>query len=644
MTWRLPRSSAAPGPKTSRLGLAVVAVLLVFFFSVRHENFFTADNAIAIGVNVAAVAIAGFGTAILLITGNVDLSIGSMYGFVSMAVAQVAVQFTLPGVPVVAGLLLGLVLGAINGALVLRLKISPLIVTVGLLAVYRGLAYVVSSAPVFGFSDSFLAIGRGRVAGVPIPIVVAVIVVGIIAFCLTRTVLGLRIYAVGGDPRAADRAGIRVGRHTLAAYAFNGMLIGLIAVLTTSRLGSGSPTTGVGFEFDVLTAVILGGVAFAGGAGRPFGVIVGVVTIGIVNAGLVFEGLQGWYQDIAKGSILVVALAADQISAARHNARLQRMSRQSDPPATDDPETGAGHPTRPTFGGGHAAALPPTAPALEAEGVGKSFGAVTALSDVSLQVRNGEVLGLLGDNGAGKSTLVQIVSGAAQPDEGEIRMAGSSVHFRNPGDARESGVETVYQDLALCPNLSVVHNLILGGEPTKRLLGLIRVRDDNVANEIAKRRLAGLGTRIHDVNQLVERLSGGQRQAVAIARTLSDDVRVVILDEPTAALGMTQTDNVLRATRSLADRGSAVLMITHDMASVMKVCDRVLVLRQGRVAFSGPTRDLSQLQLLQLMAGGDLPEADDSQPAGEQPRRNHEVREAPSLSRVSPGTIDEERV
>lgn len=225
-----------------------------------------------------------------------------------------------------------------------------------------------------------------------------------------------------------------------------------------------------------------------------------------------------------------------------------------------------------------------------------------------------------------------------------MMLAGSPVHFRNPGDARESGVETVYQDLALCPNLSVVHNLVLGEEPTKRLLGLIKVRDDQAAHEIAKRRLTGLGTRIHDTHQLVERLSGGQRQAVAIARTLSDDVRVVILDEPTAALGVTQTDNVLRATRSLADSGTAVLMITHDMASVMKVCDRVLVLRQGRVAFAGPTKDLSQIQLLQLMAGGDLPEDRDVQQAGNLQDRNHDAREASSLDQVSRSTINEERV
>lgn len=268
---------------------------------------------------------------------------------------------------------------------------------------------------------------------------------------------------------------------------------------------------------------------------------------------------------------------------------------------------------------------------------------LTALAGVSLQVRSGEVLGLLGDNGAGKSTLVQIVSGATQPDAGEMRLSGSRVHFRNPGDARAAGVQTVYQDLALCPNLSVVHNLVLGNEPTKRLLGLIRVRDDQTATEMAQRRLRGLGTQIHDVTQLVERLSGGQRQAVAIARTLSDDVRVVILDEPTAALGVTQTDNVLRAARSLADHGAAVLMITHDMASVVEVCDRVLVLRQGRVGFAGPTSDLDQLQLLQLMAGGDMPEAHDLERAAAQGGRNRDVHDVSSREARTPEN-DEERV
>jgi ribose/xylose/arabinose/galactoside ABC-type transport system permease subunit/ABC-type branched-subunit amino acid transport system ATPase component len=597
---RLRRATAAPGPNTSRLGLAFVAAALVLFFSVRHGTFLSSNNAIAIGVNMSSVAIAGMGAAVLLIVGHVDLSIGSMYGLVGMIVGEVASNVASPVVAVAAGLAAGLALGAFNGGLVHLLKISPLIVTIGLLAVYAGLAYVINPLYVSGFSDEFVEIGRGQIASIPYPVIVAGGVMLVTGFVLTRTVLGLRLYATGGDLRAAERAGVRVNRLVFGAYAFNGMLIGLVAALTTARLGSSAPTLGGNFEFDVLTAVILGGVAFSGGAGRPLGVLVGVLTIGILNAGLIFENMQDWWQQIAKGLILILALGADQLSIARRNRKASRGELKAARVAVDGDQ-------------GEAladAAAPPAkrdanprgAAVLELEQVGKRFGAIRALEPTSVSVDAGEIVALLGDNGAGKSTLVKIVSGALHPDEGRVLLGGKPIAFRDPADARAAGVETVYQDLALCPNLSVTHNLVLGSEPVRRI-GPLRMRDDRVAHARASRRLAALSIRLPDQSVLVESLSGGQRQAIAIARALDDHVRVVCLDEPTAALGVTQTEHVLELVRSVADAGTSVLMITHDVASVKKVCDRVVVLRHGRLVHEGPTSDLSELELLKLMAG-----------------------------------------
>ena len=603
------RAGAAPGPNTNRIGLAAVAGLLVLFFSLRHGNFLTTGNAIAIGLNMSSIAIAGMGTAILLITGNVDLSIGSMYGLIGMIVAEVAAHSGNPVVPVAAGLLAGLALGGLNGSLVRALKISPLIVTIGLLAVYAGLGFVVNSNYISGFGQSFVNIGQGQVGAIPYPVIVAAVVMLIVGLVLTRSVLGLRLYATGGDQRAAERAGVRVHRLALGAYAFNGLLIGLIAVLTTAQLGSASPQLGVNFEFDVLTAVILGGVAFTGGAGRPLGVLIGVLTIGILNSGLIFEGLQIWWQQIAKGAVLLIALGADQLVAARRNRKTSRAEQTlgaEAPRAQPAGEPPAGTAAVPAS---RRAAHDAGPPALEVRNVSKRFGAVRALEPVSLELRAGEVVALLGDNGAGKSTLVKIISGALSPDEGELRIAGRPVSLKDPADARAAGVETVYQDLALCPNLSVVHNLVLGGEPVRRY-GPVRLRDDRRAAAITRGRLAALGIHLPDPSLLVESLSGGQRQAIAVARTLGDHVRVVCLDEPTAALGVAQTAQVLSLVRSVADQGTGVLMITHDVASVLQVCDRVAVLRHGRLVYEGRTSDLNELDLLQLMAGIDLSRPD----------------------------------
>ena len=221
------------------------------------------------------------------------------------------------------GLGLGFLLGLVNGLLVRRLSISPLIVTLAMLALYGGLAFVVSSTAVYGFPDALLELGRGKILGIQYTVIIAVAIFVIGAFILTSTVTGLRIYAIGGDPRAAELCGIPVGRTVVGLYAANGMLIGLVSVLIAGRLGSITPTIGVRFELDVLTAAILGGVAFSGGAGRPLGIAIGVATIGILNAGLIFVGLQSWWQSIAVGSMLLLALVADQAAIGFRGRRAQ---------------------------------------------------------------------------------------------------------------------------------------------------------------------------------------------------------------------------------------------------------------------------------------------------------------------------------
>ena len=230
-------------------------------------------------------------------------------------------------------------------------------------------------------------------------------------------------------------------------------------------------------------------------------------------------------------------------------------------------------------------------------------GRTLAATFVVIEARRGEVVCLLGDNGAGKSTLVKIISGAIAPDSGTMALDGAAVHFRGPQDARAHGVETVYQDLALCPNLSVVHNMMLGREQTRRWLRLIPVRDDRRAANSCRTRLAALGVTLRDDNVLVRSLSGGQRQAVVIARALGEHVKLICLDEPTAALGVKQTAQVIRLIRSIAASGTGVIIVTHDLATVRKIADRIVVLNLGRVVYDGPVQHMGAEQLWTLMSG-----------------------------------------
>jgi D-xylose transport system ATP-binding protein len=235
---------------------------------------------------------------------------------------------------------------------------------------------------------------------------------------------------------------------------------------------------------------------------------------------------------------------------------------------------------------------------ISATGITKRYGAVQALDGASLDLRAGEVVALMGDNGAGKSTLVKTVSGVVIPDEGTITLDGRPARITTPHDAQTLGISTVYQDLALCENLDVVANLFLGSE-RRRWSILNHIKMERATRDL----LDQLDVRIRDIRVPVASLSGGQRQSVAIARALVGDPRVVILDEPTAALGVEQTAQVLDLIRRLRDRNLAVLVISHNLADVRAVSDRVVVLRLGRNAGEFVTADTSQEAIVAAITG-----------------------------------------
>ena len=223
-------------------------------------------------------------------------------------------------------------------------------------------------------------------------------------------------------------------------------------------------------------------------------------------------------------------------------------------------------------------------PMLEVVDAHKSFGAVTALEGVSFSVEAGEILALLGDNGAGKSTVIKAISGVHRLDSGEIRIAGEPVHFRSPRDARRDGVETVYQDLALFDNFGVAENFFAGREPARPgFLGPLAWIKRSQMSETAGEVLERLRVTIPDVSSPVELMSGGQRQAIAVARAVAFASRVVILDEPTAALGLRESRSVMELVARLPAEGVAVVLISHNLAEVTAVADRAVVLRRGRL-------------------------------------------------------------
>jgi ribose/xylose/arabinose/galactoside ABC-type transport system permease subunit/ABC-type multidrug transport system ATPase subunit len=599
------------GGETGRAGLALLCVALIVYVQLDTGNFITKDNFDNILVNLTAAMFVAAAVGPLLISGNVDLSIGGMLSLASVVAAKVGVDSGSAALLILSGLGVGVACGLFNGLLTRWLTISPIIVTLGTGGVYLGLAYMLSDgSSIFGFSEGLVEAARVYVWDVPVVAAVGAVVFVVSCFLVTYTVGGLRTYAIGGNRQAARQVGVRDDLHVTLLYVLSGVAVGVAALALTLRLGTGSPDLGTGFEIDILTALILGGIGFAGGVGRPLGIAIGLITIEVFNAAAVFLGLSVYFHQVARGGILLLALAADQLLQGDESV-LRRVLRRGQPAEQKAPTA---LPDGVELDGGHALAVGETRaapdddvpPTLVMRGVSKTYGGVVALQPVDVAIRPGQVTCLVGDNGAGKSTLVKLMTGVIRSDGGSMTLAGEPYDPHTPADARRRGIEAVYQDLALCPNLGAVPNLILGDEPTfGPRLGSLSLVDRNAAEQVAIERLREMHVRLRDANLPISNLSGGQRQSVAIARAARPDVRLAVLDEPTAALGVGQTRMVLELVKRLARGGASVVVVSHDVENVMEVADRVVVLRLGRIVFDGPISELTIERLVLLMAGVD---------------------------------------
>ncbi len=252
-------------------------------------------------------------------------------------------------------------------------------------------------------------------------------------------------------------------------------------------------------------------------------------------------------------------------------------------------------------------------PILQARGLTKKYGTVVALNHADFDLYPGEILGVIGDNGAGKSTLIKALCGAVTPDHGEIKLDGQVVHFRSPQDGRKAGIETVYQNLALSPALSIAENMFLGREIKKPgpLGSVFRLMDRPAMQNFARGKLSELGLMtIQNIDQAVETLSGGQRQGVAVARAAAFGSKVVIMDEPTAALGVKESRRVLDLIRDVKKRGLPIILISHNMPHVFEVCDRIHIHRLGARLCTIQSKDFTMSDAVAFMTGAKAPPAE----------------------------------
>jgi ABC-type sugar transport system ATPase subunit len=245
---------------------------------------------------------------------------------------------------------------------------------------------------------------------------------------------------------------------------------------------------------------------------------------------------------------------------------------------------------------------------LEARNITKRFGGLVAVNDVSVGLKAGEVIGIVGDNGAGKSTLIKVVSGVHRPDAGKIFFRGEEARIDTPMDALKLGIETIYQDLALADNLNVYSNIFLGREKLKKFLGLINVLDHEFMHNESRSVLKSLEIEIPSLRNIIRVLSGGQRQAVAISRSIYWDARVLIMDEPTAGLAVAEQDKVLKLVNRLKGQGIGVIIITHQLHDVFSVSDRLVVMRRGLKVGERITKQTNPDEIVSLIIGAETVE------------------------------------
>ena len=616
--------------------LAAVIVLFIIFSILSPSLFPTKETYISVMSVAAELGILSIGVTLLMIGGHFDLSVGAVLGLTSYIVVVLMRDLGMP--PIVAApaaVAAGAVLGTINGAIVVRFRIHSFVVTLGTMLIWRGVLIALTGGfpMTVAIPPGFKAIMAGPLLdGFRMSMLWFFVIAAFGTFLLARTRLGNWIQARGQNEQAARNLGVPVDRTTVVLFALTSAVAAVVGVVQVARFSSVDALRGEGMELQAVAVTVIGGTLLSGGYGSVLGTVLGAITFGMIQVGLVLAGAPGHFFRTLTGLIVVAAVilntdvarrmarsrplrgfhrgseAADAAIAATAALSAERKAEEnrardavprprgpregqtitvtSQPPTDQDGDRSA------TSGAGHQYALPrriepipPDAvPVIEAAKVSKAFGPTTALVDVSLKAYAGRILALLGDNGAGKSTLIKILCGVFPPDRGELRFRGRPVTFTNPAQARQLGIATVFQDLAVCELLSITRNVVLGREPEKGF-GLFRWFDLKRAEAMTRSAFNQLGVRWErGFDERGVNISGGERQSLAIARAMFFGSSLLILDEPTSALAVRQAARVLDHIACARDQGQAVILITHNFLHALSVADDLTVLVQGRVA------------------------------------------------------------
>ena len=590
------------GKSLRNIVLIFVILLMLVIFSLLSDSFFSSGTLMNFIRQNAVLFIAAMGSLLIMLTGGLDLSVGSSGALAGMVAAivmtKVGMQNAATGfIGFAVVIMIGMIIGTANGYFIGYLNISPFMTTLAMLSITRGATIAISGNSRIIVDNSFyvwlgnktIPINLGTTtANFPVSVVLVIIIVLLTAIILQKTAFGRKLYAVGGNKSAATSSGINSKKMILTAYVLNSIFMCLASVVWVGRTMSAVPRQGEGFEFNVLTAVILGGCSLAGGIGTVSGTLIGATLLGVISTGLSMIDLPPYVIYWVQGGLIILAVFIEI-----------RMGTQKVKCAAEVQSSHNLHANK-----SHVMELinKNEQCTLELTNIGKSFPGVKALEDISLTIERGKIHAIMGENGAGKSTLMKIMTGVYKKDCGEIKINGFPVEIKNPVEAQKLGISIIYQEFALVPYMSIAQNVFLGKEiPSKIKLFLDRAGMRREAKNILKRVNLKL-----DVNSSVQDCRVGQQQMVEIAKAVGANSWVVVMDEPTAALTEDDKERLFGIIRELKAQGVAIVYISHRMAEIFAIADVVTVLRDGKHVITAPISEVDENKLIKYMVGREI--------------------------------------
>jgi ribose transport system ATP-binding protein len=578
------------------LGITMAFIVL---YSFTIPNYFSIDTITNLIRQSTVLTILACGMTFVILTGGIDLSPGANIAFTGTITALV---INATGATTLGSALLGFVvsiaagglIGLINGYLVGYLNISAFIVTLATQSLTRGLTlYITNGTRIVVSNEYFNSFGISNfdLFGLKIPImVIPLVLILLLSYVLlNKSTFGRKTYIIGGNPMAARASGINVNATTMLVYTFMGLMAGVGTIITMGRSASAQPLAANGTEFDVITAVVLGGITLAGGAGTLAGTLLGSLLMGTMLMGVNMINIPVYYNYIIKGTFILFAVLADEISLTFARLNEIRMGAKKSEKKVER-QTAKDVEYIGDFG------------TMSFRDIHKYFPGVQALDEVSFDIKSGTVHAIAGENGAGKSTLMKILSGVYTMDSGEILVDGKRLNIRSPKDAQRKGIFTIFQELTLIQELTVAQNVFLGREIRGKLWFTIAIKQ---MRKKAKEVIDRFGITI-DPTRKAKTLTVGRQQMVEVVRAFSSKARVMIMDEPTSALSESDKNILFGLIRELKKQGIAVIYISHRIQELFEIADAVTILRDGKHIATLPMSEVDENKLVRYMVNREI--------------------------------------